>query len=244
MSKRCLSVAGRKKHEIGKRCGAVMSAPSDDKAFVGSILIADDHAVYRYGLALVLREALGASKIIEAERFEEGLARLAEPDLALAIFDLGMPGLAGPHELVLARRRRPEVRVVVLSASDSRDDILAALRAGVHGYIVKSHATDAMVTHLRYVLAGGIYVPPLLAELPPAAVEPSLAKAIPTLLATLSERQRQVLKGLVEGRSNKEIAQDLQVSEGTVKMHIAALFRQLGASNRTHAAALGKHLLG
>src|SRR2546423_12762509 len=119
------------------------------ETFAGSILIADDHAVFRYGLALVLREGLGASKILEAERFEQALELLAEPDLALAIFDLGMPGLSNASELEIVRRRRPDVRVVVLSASDTRDDILAALSAGVHGYVVKSHATDAIVAHLQ-----------------------------------------------------------------------------------------------
>lgn len=221
-----------------------MSGPTEDEAFVGTILIADDHAVYRYGLALVLRQALGASKIIEAERFEESLERLEEPGLTLAIFDLGMPGLSGPHELEVVRRRRPDVRVVVLSASEARNDILTALAAGVHGYIVKSHSTDAMVDHLRYVLSGEIYVPPMLAQLPPIAIDAPLPmRKVQAALALLTERQRQVLKGLVEGRSNKEIAHDLQLSEGTVKMHIAALLRHLGAVNRTHAAALGKQLL-
>jgi DNA-binding NarL/FixJ family response regulator len=220
-----------------------MSGPTEDKAFVGTILIADDHAVYRYGLALVLRQALGATKIIEAERFEDGLERLADPDLTLAIFDLDMPGLSGPHELEAVRRRRPDVRVVVLSASESRADILAALAAGVHGYIVKSHSTDAMVDHLRHILSGEIYVPPVLVQLPPAVQAPLPSPQVQPTVAQLSERQRQVLKGLVEGRSNKEIANDLQLSEGTVKMHIAALLRHLGASNRTHAAALGKQLL-
>ena len=208
--------------------------------FVGSILIADDHAIYRYGLALILREGLGAVKIIEAERFDEGLNRLDEPDLALAIFDLGMPGLAHPRDLELVRRRRPELRVVVLSASEAREDILASLAAGVHGYIVKSHAPDAMIGRLRTILAGEIYVPPLLAQLPP----PTPPASVPTsMLATLSDRQQQVLRGLVEGRSNKEIAHALNLAEGTIKMHIAALLRHLGAANRTHAAALGKQLL-
>jgi DNA-binding NarL/FixJ family response regulator len=221
-----------------------MSAPQTESAFAGTILIADDHAVFRYGLSLLLGEALGAAKITEAERFEEGLERLDDPDVTLAIFDLGMPGLSSARDLEIVRRRRPDIRVVVLSASESRQDILEALAASVHGYIIKSHSTDAMIAQLRYVLSGEIYVPPILAQLPPAAIETRTDNASAGNLSTLSERQVQVLKGLVEGKSNKEIAQELRLSEGTVKMHIAALFRQLGASNRTHAAALGKRLLG
>jgi DNA-binding NarL/FixJ family response regulator len=215
---------------------------TEGEVFVGAILIADDHAVYRYGLSLILKETFGAAKILQAERFEEGLNRLDEPDLTLAIFDLGMPGLSDPRELEAVRRKRPDVCLVVLSASESREDILASLAAGVHGYIVKSHATDAMIAHLRTILSGQIYVPPQLAQLPPAAAQAS-TRADSKVLATLSERQLQVLRGLVEGRSNKEISHDLQLSEGTIKMHIAALLRQLGATNRTHAAALGKQLL-
>ena len=86
---------------------------------------------------------------------------------------------------------------------------------------------------------------PALAHLPPAAMESPPPPTQPRkALTSLSERQLQVLQGLVEGKSNKEIAHTLQLSEGTVKMHIAALFRQLGATNRTHAAALGKQMLG
>ena len=217
-----------------------MSA-KEGRSFVGSVLIVDDHAVYRYGLALILRDGLGASKVIEAERFEEGLARLDEPDLALAIFDLDMPGLTHPRDLERVRRRRPDVPLVVLSASETREDVLASLAAGAHGYIIKSHAPDAMIGHLQRVLSGEIYVPPLLAELPAAPQHAPAATG--QVLSTLSERQRQVLQGLVEGKSNKEIAHDLGLSEGTVKMHIAGLLRQLGATNRTHAAALGKQLL-
>ncbi len=134
---------------------------------------------------------------------------------------------------------------MVLTASEFRDDILASLAAGAHGYIVKSHAPEAMVTHLRQVLSGDIYVPPLLAHLPPADDEMvRVVQQAEGNVSALSGRQLQVLKGLVEGRSSKEIAQSLQLAEGTVKMHIAALFRHLGAANRTHAAALGKKLLG
>jgi DNA-binding NarL/FixJ family response regulator len=213
--------------------------------FRGAILIADDHEVFRFGLAQLLRHSLGAHTILEAERFEEALEQLQNKDVSLAIIDLGMPGLPSPHQLAEIRTRRPDVRVVVISGSDSREDILDALAAGVHGYIVKSQRTSALIDRLRYILSGEIYVPPSLAERPAAPVQPPIRQTESQLTTeTLSDRQRQVLKGLVEGLSNKEIARQLSISEGTVKMHIAALFRLLGATNRTHAVALGKQLLG
>jgi DNA-binding NarL/FixJ family response regulator len=213
--------------------------------FRGTILIADDHEVFRFGLAQLLRQALGAERILEAERFEQALEHLQDEDLRLAIIDLGMPGLANPDQLATIRTQRPDVHVVVISGSDSREDILAALAAGVHGYIVKSQRIQALIDKLRYVLGGEIYVPPSLAERPsPLAAQPTRQAVSRPMTGTLSERRRQVLKGLVEGLSNKEIARQLGISEGTVKMHIAALFRLLGATNRTHAVALGKPLLG
>src|SRR4051794_15198392 len=100
----------------------------------GTVLIADDHEIFRFGLAQLLRASMGVKNVIEADSFEEALRQLDDPDLTLAIFDLGMPGITGPHDLLLVRRRRPEVRVVVLTASEARQDILSALEAGVHGF--------------------------------------------------------------------------------------------------------------
>lgn len=218
------------------------------KQIEGSVLVADDHAVLRYGLIQLLRNDLGIATAYEAGNFQEALALVAETDLVLAIFDLGMPGLTSPRDLAEVRRLRPDVRVVVLSGSEDRMDILAALDAGVHGYIVKSDRMDLMVERLTYIMSGEIYVPAVLAEQPstdkaPPPAAPNGAHTLGGSPHPLSDRQRQVLEGLVMGLSNKQIARELKLAEGTVKMHIGALFRALGASNRAHAAALGKKLL-
>jgi DNA-binding NarL/FixJ family response regulator len=211
----------------------------------GTVLIADDHEVVRLGLVLLLRRCLGAKKIVQAECFSEVIGHLKETDLTLAIVDLTMPGLSGPQDIARIRLLRPDARVVVLSGSTSRKDILDALSAGVHGYIVKNLTSEDLIDKLRYVLSGEIYVPPILAEQAPEHAESVAQKGVlQPAQNILSNRQRQVLKGLLEGKSNKEIAQELKVAEGTVKMHLAALFRVLGAANRAHAAALGKHLIG
>jgi DNA-binding NarL/FixJ family response regulator len=133
----------------------------------------------------------------------------------------------------------------VLSGSDDREDILGSLSAGAHGYIVKSDNTDQLIGRLRYILSGEIYVPPVLADLSLLAAEAAEPNPETQFLQkTLSSRQRQVLKGLVEGKSNKQIAKALNISGGTVKNHLVALFRVLGATNRAHAVALGKQLIG
>ena len=134
---------------------------------------------------------------------------------------------------------------VVLSGSECREDILGSLSAGAHGYIVKNQQTDQLIRRFRYILSGEMYVPASLAESLPESGKATAAEPIAQLQKIeLSERQRQVLKGLIEGKSNKEIAQALNIAEGTVKIHLAALFRLLGAANRAHAVALGKQLIG
>jgi DNA-binding NarL/FixJ family response regulator len=214
--------------------------------FQGTVLIADDHEVVRLGLVQLLRRSLRAKKIVESVCFESIITHLETSDVTLAIVDLGMPGLTGAGDLRRMRDLRPNARIVVLSGSTSRTDILNALAAGMHGYVVKSQTSEELIAKLRYVLSGEIYVPPILAELAHEPAPGTAPRRGAQLAARelLSSRQRQVLKGLVQGRSNKEIAQDLKIAEGTVKMHLASLFRALGATNRAHAAALGKQLVG
>jgi DNA-binding NarL/FixJ family response regulator len=215
------------------------------REFQGTVLIADDHAVFRLGLVQLLRRYLKVKRFLEAECFAQVVEHLKDRDVSLTILDLGMQGFAGPQEITRMRLLRPDAQVVVLSGSDSRKDILEALSAGAHGYIVKSQNMDQLVERLRHVLSGEIYVPAVLADLLPGPGEATASdRGAQPEQKTLSSRQREVLKGLVEGKSNKEIARALNVAEGTVKIHLAALFRVLGATNRAHAAAIGKQLIG
>lgn len=214
------------------------------REFPGAVLIADDHAVFRMGLVQLLREGLNVGRFLEADCFAEAIDHLQEGEVTLAIIDLGMPDLSTPKDIARMRLLRPEVRIVVVSGSDRRQDILDALAAGVHGYIVKTQPNCELLEKLRYVLSGEIYVPAILAELLPEPAGGQRTESDTQLVGrALSDRQRQVLNGLVKGKSNKEIAQELNVAEGTVKMHLAALFRALGATNRAHAAAIGRQLI-
>lgn len=217
------------------------------KQIEGTVLVADDHEVLRIGVVQLLRESFDIGALLHAETFDEALERAADPSVRLIILDLGMPGLRCPQELARIRRARPEAKVVVFTGSDEREDILAALAAGVHGYIVKSARLDSLVERLCYILSGEIYVPAILAERAVPEAEEPKPSSLPVKPSSgalqLSDRQLQVLKGLVLGQSNKQIARDLKLAEGTVKMHIGALFRALGAVNRAHAAALGKPLI-
>lgn len=211
----------------------------------GSILVVDDHEVFRFGLVQLLKHSLGVDTVLEAGRFEQALRELDRADLKLVLIDLDMPGLSNVADLSEITKRRQDVRVVVVSGSDSRDDILCALAAGVHGYILKNQGSEVLLEKLHYVLGGDIYVPPSLANRPEPRHNGNAPASEPRGHSLdLSDRQRHVLQGLIDGLSNKEIAIRIGVSEGTVKMHMAALFRALGATNRTHAVAIGKELVG
>ena len=209
-----------------------------------TILIVDDHQLIRQSMAQVLRQTFDDTVVIEAETLRETLERLADPTVFLAIVDLSIPGMDSPRDLEKLRRLRPDVRLVVLSGSEARADILAALVAGVHGYIVKRDRTENVVAHLKHVLAGEIYVPPVLAELPVETAPPLPSVTVrPGPKDALTSRQREVLALIVEGQSNKEIGLRLAVAEGTVKMHVATILRAIDAKNRAHAAAIGKQFL-
>src|SRR5262245_55332717 len=213
--------------------------------FQGTVLIADDHEIYRFGLVQLMRRSLKSKRFLQAAGLPEFLEHLRDKDVSLGLLDLKMPGLTASTEIRRLRLLRPDARMVVLSGSESREDILGCLSAGAHGYIVKNQQTEQLISRLRYILSGEIYIPASFAELLPETSGATRSEPGEKLLKLeLSKRQRQVLRGLIEGKSNKEIAQALNIAEGTVKIHLAALFRLLGAANRAHAVALGKQLIG
>jgi DNA-binding NarL/FixJ family response regulator len=206
-------------------------------------VVADDDEFFRMAVSALLTRHLGFGRVVETGSLDAALAALAElPGTALALFDLRMPGMVGAASLGAVRECFPLVKTAIVSASTDRGDVLTALAAGSHGYVPKTFGAAELVKALRSILAGNIFVPPFLAEgLPPAgAVLPTAGE--PAAVA-LTRRQRDVLERIVEGRSNKEIARSLDLGEGTVKVHVAALLRALGVANRASAAVAGARVL-
>jgi DNA-binding NarL/FixJ family response regulator len=204
-------------------------------------VIADDHGMYRMGLAFTLKDRLGFDGVEEAASLDEALARLGETDgIALALFDLSMPGMQSAASLAAVRECYPDLPIAVVSGSDNRADVLSALAAGVNGFVPKGLRDDDLVAALQAILGGAIYVPASLAQGAATAGEPASGTID---LARLTPRQRDVLGLLVEGRTNKEIARALDLGHGTVKIHLAAVFRHLGVSNRAAAVAVAAPLL-
>lgn len=207
------------------------------------ILVVDDHALFRSGLQYLLAQLGDSVEILEAKDGAEALAIAgAHPDLELILLDLGMPGLDGLAGLRLLRKRSPEVPVVILSGSEEPLDVRQAIDAGALGFVPKSSTADVMLSALRLVLSGGMYVPPAYAQRTQAMRVPAMASSVEAL--RLTPRQHDVLRLLGQGQSNKEIARVLQLTEGTVKLHISAILRALGVDNRTRAVVAAARLLG
>lgn len=219
--------------------------PEQQQAPTG--LIADDDEFFRMAVSAIMLRKLGFARVVETASFDEAVERLEQEErVSLAVFDLSMPGLDSPAALRTIRESFPVEKLAVVSASRDRNDILQSLEAGAHGFVSKSQGAHELQSALQQIMAGTLYVSPVLAELAPGMREPqpdhSPLRHGPDL-PRLTPRQRDVLAMLVEGRSNKEIARGLDLGPGTVKVHMAALFRTLGVGNRAAAAVAGAELL-
>jgi DNA-binding NarL/FixJ family response regulator len=199
------------------------------------LLIVDDHPLFRDGLTALLRQVPGEVTVIGASTTEEALA-VADEQIVDAVFmDLMMPGLSGEAAIREFVRRHPDLPVIVLSSSESPQDVRRVLNAGASGYIPKSATAQTIVSALNLVMSGNVYVPPLLISSSSQTNEPGASPAQRSL-AQLTERQIDVLRHLRDGLSNKEISAQLGIAEKTVKVHVAAIFKTLNVVNRTQAA--------
>jgi DNA-binding NarL/FixJ family response regulator len=179
----------------------------------------------------------------------------ASDDIDLAVIDLNMPGADGQAHVDEIRRRHPAVPVIVLSGYEDPAIMRSALERGVLGFIPKAYSPEVMLSAVRLVLAGGVYVPPMmLPAVPPGIVAgvpgeasqrasaAASAQTLEHLRNVLTERQVEVLQLLSQGKPNKLIGRALGISEGTVKIHLAAIFRALNVRNRTEAVVAAQSL--
>ncbi len=204
------------------------------------ILLADDHPLFREGVKPLLLKLDRRVTLIEAVDYPSAFTAMHKArEVDLALLDLYMPGMSGLEGVIRFRAAFPDIPVVVLSASEQVEDIQKLLAAGALGYVTKSSPSEVIFSALQRVLAGGIYVPPSLIE-HPAAEAPALPKK--NHATALSVRQIQVLRELAKGLSNRQIGDILQVTEGTIKLHVAAVFRLLKVNNRTEAVLVAQKM--
>jgi DNA-binding NarL/FixJ family response regulator len=206
------------------------------------ILLADDHPLFREGVKQVLCQLDEHTEIVDAQDYPTLFIQAQiHPDLDLALIDLNMPGMSARHGILEFRHRFPDLPLVILSASESLQDIEQAIEAGALGYVLKSSPSSVILHALQLVLAGGMYLPPMMAEPPPVEATHTLFQTNKPGIA-LTTRQTEVLHCLLKGMPNKIIARNLNFSEGTVKIHLAAIFRALGVNNRTEAVIAARRV--
>ena len=199
------------------------------------LLIVDDHPLFRDGLAALLCQASANTVVRQAASAEEALRTVDEEIFDAMFMDLVMPGMCGEPAIREFARRHPDLPVIVLSSSEAPSDVRRVINAGASGYIPKSATAQTVVSALRLVLSGNIYVPPLLLSATTRAIDHDMQDT-PRSLAQLTDRQVDVLRYLRDGLTNKEISANLGIAEKTVKVHIAAIFKTLNVVNRTQAA--------
>lgn len=207
------------------------------------ILLADDHPLFREGVKPVLQKLDAQVEILEAVDYPSAYAITTEhSDMDLALLDLNMPGGTGIDGITQFRHRFPDIPLIVLSAADRPDEVRQVLAAGAMGYISKAAAPAVIVSAIHLVMAGGVYAPPDLLSPRMAAPGPQTHPASPSgpRLSSLTERQLEVLRLMAQAMSNRQIAETLHLTEGTVKIHVTAVLRALDADNRTEAVLVAQ----
>lgn len=213
------------------------------------ILFADDHTLVREGIRPFLCELGADVEVLEADSLSAAQSLAAQGDkLDLILLDLKMPGMKGFNGVADFARSHPGVPIVILSGHYNRSDVIAALDHGVSGYIPKNIGGMAMVNALRLVLAGEKYLPSEVFSSPGKAEDASILEAAPSAhaargdanpkFAALTQRESEILRLLVNGLTNKQIAIELDLQEITVKIHVRNVYRKIGAQNRAQAVKL------
>jgi DNA-binding NarL/FixJ family response regulator len=206
------------------------------------VLIVDDHPLYRAALKGAVAAACPDSEFVEADSID-GLFEILErnPRADLLLLDLNLPGAYGFSALAHLRGSHPEVPVIVVSATDDAHTVRQAMAFGAQGFVSKAAGADTIGYNVQAVLRGELVVPTGLTSDAEAGAD-AAALDVAQRLAQLTPQQFRVFGLLCSGRLNKQIAHDLQIMEATVKAHMTAILRKLGASNRTQAALLAGRL--
>ena len=202
--------------------------PVETVAAQARVLLVDDHALLRTGVANIINQEPDLCVVAEAGDGVEAIDAWEQHRPDVTVLDLRMPRMEGVEVVRLIRERDPGARVIVLTTYDTDNEIARALKAGAKAYALKDISADDLVTCIREVLAGKTYIAP--------AAAAKLAEGVTRV--QLTPREMATLKLLADGKSNKEIASALDISERTVKTHLAHLFEKLGATSRTEAVKI------
>ena len=208
------------------------------------VLIADDHLIVREGLQLILETAEEFELVGEAADGAQAvqLANELKPDVIL--MDLQMPHVDGLTAITQIRAQQPDMAIVILTTYNEDDRMIRGLRAGARGYLLKDTDRATLLNTIRAAARGETLLKPeiMARVLAHADSTPAPVSARTPVTTELTERERQVLRLIVRGAQNKEIASQLNITERTVKAHLASIFNRLGVNSRTEAAAVAVRL--
>ena len=227
------------------------------------ILVVDDHTLFRRGLTALLARDPQLSVIADAADAGQAIRKAEELQPDLILLDNHLPGVHGVDALPALQQAAPAARILMLTVSEDEEDLAAALRAGAQGYLLKTIEGDALTAAVQRAMQGdSVIAPEMMGKLvaayrnaaqsgveplpmpPKANPEPTGATqtagqtAVPDVLAALSPRERDILRGIARGASNKEIAREHGIAETTVKIHVQHILRKLDVSSRVHAAVI------
>jgi NarL family two-component system response regulator LiaR len=204
-----------------------------------TILIADDHQLFREGLARVLNDMPELTVVATASNGEEAMSRAAETRPNVILMDLNMPGVDGVEAAHRLRITQPQSHILMLTVSEQEQHLFAAIRAGARGYLLKSMASDDLVDAIRRANAGEAIVAPVMATklLDEFAALSAATQWRESGGEDLSQRERDVLRFVAQGLSNKEIGAALSLSPHTIKAHLRSILDKLQLRNRTEVAA-------
>lgn len=203
------------------------------------IVVADDHPLLRGGVVLSLIEHGGFAVVAEAGTADEAVAEVERHMPEIVLLDVSMPG-SGLTAAAEISRRFPAVGIVMLTVSEADDDLLAALRAGARGYVLKGVSAEELIEVLQRVAEGSSYVSPALAARVLAAMQ-TREKAAPEP-ESLSRREEEILRWVATGLSNKEIAREMDLQEKTIKHYMTNILQKLQVRNRVEAALKARDL--
>jgi len=205
-------------------------SPAEVAVHVGParVLLVDDHALLRTGVANIINQEHDLRVVAEAGNGVEAIDAYEKHRPDVTLLDLRMPQMEGVEVVRRIRDKDPAARVIILTTYDTDDEISQALKAGAKAYVLKDIGADALVGCIRDVLSGKTYLAP--------AAAAKLADSVTRV--QLTPRELATLKLLADGKANKEIASALDISERTVKTHLAHLFEKLGATSRTEAVKI------
>jgi len=212
------------------------------------VLVIDDHPLVQEGVAAALESLGHDTRVMSARDAEQGMAMAAaNPDLDLVLLDLALPGMSGFGLIGRLHERFPSLPVVVLSALEEPENVRQTLNAGAMGFVPKSAPTRVLLEVLQQVLAGNVSVPAGprggsgLSNSSAGAVATEPPQPLPDV-SLLTLRQVDVLSRVCQGKTNKQIATELGLSEKTVKAHVTAIFKVLGVVNRTQAVLVARRV--